>query len=75
MLYYKIVDGLRVYLKHTNLNYFSVILQSLQTLEIKISSKLYLKCTSYEYSIFEVYLNLSRRKLLIKVYIIYGEMA
>ena len=54
MLYYKIVDGLRVYLKHTNLNYFSVILQSLQTLEIKISSKLYLECTSYEYSIFEV---------------------
>ena len=41
-----------VYLKHTNINYFSV----LQTLEIEISPKAYLKHTSYlEYRIiFEV---------------------
>ena len=50
--YYQILDGLRVYLKDTDLNYFSVS----QTLEIKISPKVYLKYTSYlEYrSIFEV---------------------
>ena len=45
-------DGLKVYLKPTNLNYFLVS----QTLEIKITPKVYLKYILYlEYrSIFEV---------------------
>ena len=64
--YYEILDGPRIYLKHTGLNYFLV----LQTLQIKISPKVHLKYTSYlEYrSIFEVQFNFSRTKLT-KVYI------
>ena len=50
--YYQNLDGLTVYLKHTDLNYVLVT----QTLEIKTSPKVYLNNTLYlEYRrIFEV---------------------
>ena len=53
------LEGLKVYLKHTNLSYFSVS----QIFEIRISPKVYFKYTSYLEckSIFEVQFDFSRK--------------